>query len=159
MRKFTSKCTLLASKSQYPYVGIEIPSVLVDEYICDLRNVLSEREFSIFRANQSRRDRGKFHMTLIAPRETFENFDELFDISFETTLLGIGCAESGLDRAYYIVANCPKGDEIRDVLNLKKRDFHVTLGFDERDIHNVRKDVSTLLPPSKTLCENQNKVD
>ena len=145
----------MASKSKHPYVGIEIPRILVDEFISDLRKVLSQREFSIFCANQMRRDRGKFHMTLIAPRETFKNFDGLFDITFETTLLGLGFAESGTDRAYFIVADCPKGDEVRDNLSLKKRDFHITLGFDERDIHNVRKDVTTLLPINKALYENQ----
>lgn len=148
MNQYTAKCEVLASKSRFPYIGIKIPETVLEDHIKILQENVSRRAFVEMRENQSRRDRGSFHMTLIAPREGYETFDQsdFLNMQFNLSLIGVGHAKNETDEAFYVVVNCKEGDELRTNLSLKPRDFHITLGFRERDVHNVSKDETTLVP-------------
>ncbi|KAI0558223.1 Methyltransferase [Gracilaria domingensis] len=47
--------------------------------------------------------------------------------------------------AYYAVIKWPEAQRLRNEMGLPQKDFHITLGFTDKDIHNCRKDVNTLV--------------
>jgi len=59
--------------------------------------------------------------------------------------IGLGKQAQGDDEAYYVVLSWPGGEHIRERLGLPPKDFHITLGFRQRDVHGVPKDETTLL--------------
>jgi hypothetical protein len=54
-------------------------------------------------------------------------------------MLGIGTATKDTNTAYFIVCKSDKLDAIRTRYELPKHDFHVTLGFDAKDVFGVPK--------------------
>jgi predicted kinase len=53
--------------------------------------------------------------------------------------LGIGKVKKGDDETMYQVLEWPSGNTFRKKLGLDKRDFHLTLGFKNADIHNGKR--------------------
>lgn len=49
--------------------------------------------------------------------------------------------------AFFVVIEWPEAQRLRSQMGLPVKDFHITLGFTEKDIHNCRKDLSTLIYP------------
>jgi hypothetical protein len=62
--------------------------------------------------------------------------------------LGVAVGAAGAACAF-VVVDWPAGGAFRRVMGLPKADFHITLGFDAEDPHDVRKTKSSLLraPP------------
>jgi len=59
--------------------------------------------------------------------------------------LGIGrVAKSGAE-ALFVVVEWPSANQFLNTVGADKRDFHVTLGFKDKDIHGVAKNQTTLL--------------
>jgi hypothetical protein len=62
--------------------------------------------------------------------------------------LGIGNVSSGSSESFFIACCYPFGQVARDKLGLSSpRHFHVTLGFNPNDVHDVPKDLSTIIYP------------
>jgi atypical dual specificity phosphatase len=103
--------------------------------------------------NRVKRDGEHHHITLIQKNEleskvmidlletikTCKYYSKMFNI-------GIGRATKGNEEVYYQIIYWPIGNEIRRELNLPPKDFHVTLGFKNKDIHGINKGYSTLIP-------------
>ena len=62
-------------------------------------------------------------------------------------LRGLGVAVGAAGACAYVLVDWPGGKAFRRWMGLPSSDFHVTLGFDGEDPHDVRKDKSTLLRP------------
>jgi hypothetical protein len=60
-------------------------------------------------------------------------------------MLGVGKAESKGNTSYFIVCESDKLDAVRTRFELTKQDFHITIGFDKKDVFGVVKDKSSLL--------------
>lgn len=65
-------------------------------------------------------------------------------------VLGIGrqsekSIERGNNETFFLVCSYPRAAALRRKLGLKPKDFHITLGFDQRDIHDCSKGVDSLL--------------
>jgi hypothetical protein len=54
-------------------------------------------------------------------------------------MLGIGKAEAKGNTAYFVVCQSEKLDAIRTRFELPKHDFHITLGFNQKDVFGVPK--------------------
>jgi len=116
---------------------------------------LLPNNYSKYRENQSKRDHGVFHLTLVNPFEyQLLNKSSLkLGTYLNVTLVGLGkvCSDKELDSekktTYYVVANSNDGQFYRQKLLLKPKDFHVTLGFDPSDVYNQAKGQSTLIQP------------
>ena len=54
-------------------------------------------------------------------------------------MLGVGKAEAKGNAAYFVVCQSDKLDALRDRFELPKQDFHITLGFDKKDVFGVPK--------------------
>jgi len=72
--------------------------------------------------------------------------DQLED---DLTDLGLGMQSSNKNEAYFKVVQWPSAAALRTALGLPPKDLHVTVGFIFADIHDVKKDRSTLLDKSK----------
>jgi hypothetical protein len=76
--------------------------------------------------------------------ETFDKFINSLEPIFkyeidDLEMLGIGTASKGDNTTYFIVCNSDKLDAVRTRCELPKFDFHVTLGFNLKDVFSVRK--------------------
>jgi len=134
------------------YLGINIPHEIVDTYLTKLEGILSEEDYQLFTRNQQTRDSGKYHITVINVMDynrlskemgvdKFINSLELvFDYDIDDLeMLGIGTAAKDTNTTYFIVCKSDKLDAIRTRYELPKHDFHITLGFNPKDVFLVRK--------------------
>lgn len=116
------------------------------------------------------------HLTLVGPLEISqlpekykkdrvscarEAFEALKGTSFQILGVGrvidikpvvIGAEDNGNNETMFAVVLWPEAQKWRRSLGLGDKDFHITLGFQKSDIHNVPKDASTIFHPSAHTC-------
>ncbi|KAF0973492.1 hypothetical protein FDP41_008196 [Naegleria fowleri] len=63
----------------------------------------------------------------------------------EIKCLGIGRQAKGSDETLFLVVEWPSANSFLQKVNATTRDFHITLGFKDKDIHGVAKNYTTLL--------------
>jgi hypothetical protein len=133
------------------YVGINVPTADVEPHLERLKEVLGE-DYEIFTQNKMTRDRGHYHITVInvmdynrlAKEMGMSNFLESLELIFkypieDLEMLGVGTASGKGNTTYFIVCQSDSLDAIRTRFNLPKYDFHVTLGFNKKDVFGVPK--------------------
>jgi hypothetical protein len=136
------------------YVGINIPNEDVEPHLEKLKEILGEEDFEIFTQNQKMRDHGHYHITVINVMDCnrlskemgMSNFVKSVELAFEypvedLEMLGVGEASKNDNTAYFIVCSSDSLDAIRTRFNLTKQDFHVTLGFNTKDVFGVPKNL------------------
>ena len=143
------KLERLEDNAGLKYVGGKVPKADLAPFLAQLRALLG-KEFEAYRSEQVKRDHGEFHVTVVNPFEykKLNSTQQLLleqDLDYEVTLLGLGKAEKGDKKAFFIVAKSPKAQALRALLSLKEKDFHVTLGFSPTDVYGVAKNESTLI--------------
>lgn len=134
------------------YLGIDVPYEIVEPYLTKLEEILGKENYHIFTKNQQQRDHGNYHITVINVMDynrlskelgvdNFVNSLELvFDFEIDDLeMLGVGQAVKETNTAYFIVCQSDKLDAIRTRFNLPKQDFHVTIGFNPKDVFGVPK--------------------
>lgn len=128
------------------YIGAKVERTEVEKFLQQLKTILGD-EYQQYRLNQASRDGNTFHVTLVAPHEyQLMNKDEVaIGKTVRITLEGLGRVSQGSNTSYFVVASSSDGDFMRQTLRLTAKDFHVTLGFDKKDVYGVRKDESTLI--------------
>lgn len=115
-------------------------------------------DFLLYTGNQIARDGGKYHITVINVMDYGRLVKSLGMDKFLSALepileyeiddldmLGVGKAESKGNTSYFVVCESDKLDAVRTRFELPKQDFHITLGFDKKDVFGVTKDKSSLL--------------
>ncbi len=133
------------------YVGINIYTDIVYPYLNQLKEILDE-EYDIYTTAQRNRDHGHYHITVINVMEYnklskeqgidkfINSLESVFDFEVDDVkLMGIGKAERNENKAYFIVVNSEKLQEVRKKYGLQPIDFHITLGFHFKDVFGVRK--------------------
>jgi len=136
------------------YVGINIPESIVEQHLEKLKEILGEEDFEIFTQNQKMRDHGHYHITVINVMDCnrlskemgMANFVKSVELAFEypvedLELLGVGTASKNANTAYFIVCQSDSLDAVRTRFNLTKQDFHITLGFNAKDVFGVPKNL------------------
>jgi hypothetical protein len=136
------------------YVGINIPESVVEPHLEKLKQILGEEDFEVFIQNQKTRDHGHYHITVInvmdynrlSKEMGMTNFVQSLELIFkydieDLEMLGVGEASKNGNKAYFIVCQSDSLDAIRTRFNLPKQDFHVTLGFNTKDVFGVPKNV------------------
>lgn len=150
----TYKLTYLKDTIGNNYVGINIPNEIVEPHLEKLKEILGEEDFEIFTQNQKTRDHGHYHITVINVMDCnrlskemgMSNFVKSVELAFEypvedLELLGVGMASKNDNKAYFIVCSSDSLDAVRTRFNLTKQDFHVTLGFNTKDVFGVPKNL------------------
>jgi len=150
------KVTQLKDNQGQEYLGAIVSRAELSPYLVELEQVLGDR-FQQYRALQAARDHQLFHMTLLNPNEyqladkalveklLATDFNSNFSSQLNVTLLGLGKVERDDKQTYFVVAQSNDAQLIRQRFLLKNKDFHVTLGFNPRDIYGVKKDRTTLI--------------
>jgi len=134
------------------YLGIKIDKLEVLPFLDKLRSILDKEEYDLYTGNQQARDHGVYHMTVInamdynrlAKSMGVDNFVKALQPVLEyeiddLEMLGVGKAEAKGNTAYFVVCQSDKLDALRDRFELPKQDFHITLGFDKKDVFGVPK--------------------
>lgn len=133
------------------YLAINIPSNIIQPYLNEMEEILGDK-YETYTQNQQARDHGDYHMTIINVMDYNRLVKEMGMDQFVNSLnkiftyevddikfMGLGTAQRNENRAYFIVCNSDKLEAIRDRYELSKHDFHVTLGFNHKDVFGVRK--------------------
>lgn len=134
------------------YLGINVPYEIVEPYLTKLEELIGKENYEIFTKNQQQRDHGNYHITVINVMDynklskdigidKFINSLELvFDyVIDDLEMLGVGMATKVDNSAYFVVCQSDKLDAIRTRFGLGKQDFHITLGFNPKDVFGVSK--------------------
>ena len=134
------------------YLGIDLPTTIVQPDLNELREILGDNDYETFTENQIKRDGGHYHITVVnvvdynrlSKQMGIDKFVNSLDPIFKYTiddlkLLGVGRAQKNENTSFFIVCQSDKLDAVRERFNLPKQDFHITLGFKWRDVFGVRK--------------------
>ena len=134
------------------YLGIKIDKLEALPLLDKLRSILGKEEYGLYTGNQQARDHGAYHITVINVMEYGKLTKAMGMDKFVTALqpvleyeiddlemLGVGKAEAKGNTAYFVVCQSDKLDALRDRFELPKQDFHITLGFDKKDVFGVPK--------------------
>jgi hypothetical protein len=137
LRRLAEMIGHLAIFNHYLYLPAERPALSPDEeeLIKGLKN------------------RGEYHITIISaeevaklPPDTFEKGTR-YEIPGEPVERGLGKVQQGNDVVYFMVIDWPEAQQFRASYGLPPRDFHITMGYSNKDIHYV--------PKNKTLKEEK----
>lgn len=135
----------LTSQSNERYFGISIDSKIVRIEENKLNRHLGVKEFSEAKKNRENRDGPSYHLTIITPlevgslsKEHLKLLNDLPEMSFVPQK--VGHAVSGDNECWFITVHSPHGDYLRKQVGLPKKDFHITLGFRDEDVHDRPKD-------------------
>jgi len=134
------------------YLAIRIDKLEVLPFLDQLRSVLGKEDYDLYTGNQQSRDHGVYHMTVINVMDYgrltkamgMDKFVEALQPILEyeiddLEMLGVGKAEAKGNTAYFVVCQSDKLDAIRTRFELAKHDFHITLGFNQKDVFGVPK--------------------
>ena len=134
------------------YLGIDIPVNTIQPFLKDFREIVGDDDYEIYSELQIKRDRGDYHITVMNVADYNKLSNELgmdkFINSLEKVLkygiddmkmLGVGTAAKNMDRAYFIVCKSDKLQAVRNRYGLSEQDFHITIGFNYKDVFGVRK--------------------
>lgn len=134
------------------YVGVNVPTAVVEPHLERLKEILGEEDYQIFTQNQKNRDHGHYHITVINVMDCnrlskemgMVNFVKSVELAFQypiedLEMLGVGTASKNGNTTYFIVCQSDSLDAVRTRFNLPKHDFHVTLGFNAKDVFGVPK--------------------
>ena len=150
-RKLICEVARLKSNSGSVYLGCHVSEDSIRPFIDSLSIVLGEK-FEKFEKNRFERDGSDYHITILTTPEYKKSIKKARDICDEAIgsviefgISGVGHASKGDDNVYFIVLSSHEGAELRTRLGLKKKDFHITLGFSESDVHGVPKNESSLI--------------
>jgi hypothetical protein len=67
------------------------------------------------------------------------------EIDYNWVNLGVGKAVKQGEEAMYQVIQWDSANKFRSALHLERKDFHITLGFKSKDVHDVAKNDTTLV--------------
>ena len=134
------------------YLGIDIPVNTIQPFLKDFCEIVGEDDYNTYTKLQQERDHGKYHITIINVMEynmlckevgmdKFVNsLDKIFKYGIDDLkMMGVGTAAKNMDRAYFIVCKSDKLQAVRNRYGLSEQDFHITIGFNYKDIFGVRK--------------------
>ncbi len=113
-----------------------------------------------WRTNRIKRDGQNYHITIIKSTETIP---EKLPVNTNWQIVGL----KQTDQVAFLVVHYPAGDKFRKAHGLGNQDFHITLGWANKDVHDIDKSVCSLEPTefvnlefykSPTLLEKQTEI-
>jgi hypothetical protein len=134
------------------YIGLDIQKSNIEEILDLWEDSFPNKNIYIdMKSNKYSRDKGNYHITVINVMEVnklieqdSDNRNKLNDLLGKVVnveLKGIGSAvdEKRGNEAHFIVADSPELDEVRESFGLGNQDFHITIGFDKKDVFGKSK--------------------
>ncbi len=142
------------SNTGYKYLKGSIPQDVVEPYLKHLKTILSPEDYKKYTQNQQKRDSGKYHVTIVRPDEykaLNKDFSSFIGYPISIRCFGIGNIREVDNETYFLVCQSQNAANLRQYLKLPTQNFHVTLGFKEKDIFDRPKDKSSLISPYSLL--------
>lgn len=148
MNTIIGKCEILQDKTGQSYLAVDIKE---DQYSA-FANFMLCNNFHKDVERKLIRDKNCYHVTLInaaqwgslAKRElTEEVLDLLNGKEFSFNCHGIGKAQKDENTAHFLILENAELNQLRAKYDLKPHDFHMTLAFNEKDVHGVPKNKET----------------
>jgi len=140
-----------AERSVSPhYLGFSVNNEAVRPSLEALAAMVPVSTFKRITKRRDERDgEGHYHMTVISPSDYRKLRKAGVEVnkskSFDFTVKGVGTQRNDESQSWFAVVESPEAQEYRRSLGLDPHDFHVTLGFTHKDVHGLRKDLSTLI--------------
>ena len=129
------------------YHGMRVNEELVVEHVNAWRNELGVEASDMEQAKIERDGDYSFHITVLSPKETRQlrkSGTIIEEQGFAYTLSGIGQAVDGEKEAWFVIVKSDEMNDYRNELGLPPKDFHITIGFKNADVHTMPKDDSSL---------------
>lgn len=148
MNKITGICEILHDKTGQPYLAIDIQ----EEHYSSFAKFMLVNNFHQDVERKLIRDKGHYHVTIINAAQwgslvKRELDDEVLQSLNKKELSfichGIGKAEKEGNNAHYAILENDEINQFRAKYDLKPHDFHMTLAFNEKDVHGVPKNKET----------------
>ncbi|WP_125184551.1 Cap15 family cyclic dinucleotide receptor domain-containing protein [Hyphobacterium indicum] len=143
--------SIISNKSGKPYLGCKLEKANIKQYLEQVSDILGS-DFQYFENNRRDRDGVDYHVTILSPEEYRQLVEREKNnlipfvgklIRFE--ILGVGRAVHNDDEAFFVVLESSEADALRKQLAIGDRDFHITIGFSEADVHGVSKGKDALI--------------
>jgi hypothetical protein len=147
---FVGKVKQIYSLLDGPYLGISVsPCEFVFAFDV-LSTLVSPDEYLTLTSRQANRDSSLFHITVVTPNEyaAITSTESQAFVGGQTvgfSMLGLGRAQFAEDECFFVVVESLEIQAIRQAVGLPAKDLHITIGFNSSDIHNARKDRTSLL--------------
>ncbi len=150
MNKITGKCELHYDKTGQSYLAVDIS----ESHYAPYANFMLCNDFYDDVQRKLTRDKGCYHVTLISAahwggltkRElTNEILNELNGKEITFVCHGIGRAEKDEHYAHFAILENQDINDFRAKYDLPPHDFHMTLAFNEKDVHGVPKNKETCI--------------
>lgn len=130
------------------YFGCHVERTSLDSHLKAFRSQVGAERAAIMEANKAARDRGYvYHLTVVTPPEMkslaggLSAFPPAVNVSYD----GIGSAEDKGSEAWFVVCSSPELESWRRENTLAPKDFHITLGFEPKDVHTKPKGKSSIV--------------
>ena len=149
----SSPVEILKDREGLVYLGCSVSVEKILPYLKRLNAEVGTEKYLRLREHQARRDLQSFHVTLVNPFElkAIDREQALAAAPCEFDWIGLGSVKKDSAESYFVVLESSRAQNYRESLGLKRKDFHVTLGFEPADIYGVNKGKSTLLPEHPKL--------
>jgi hypothetical protein len=142
--------TNLADLDGLRYLGAVMPDPVVARYLEALGRHVGADRLAELTACKARRDGpDSYHVTVVSPPLLRDEVEQVWAeivrrremVSLD--LYGIGSVRNKAAVTYYIIADSPAIQTLRERTGLPPATLHVTLGFSPHDIYDRRKDHAT----------------
>ncbi|MEM9810057.1 MAG: hypothetical protein AAF788_02425 [Pseudomonadota bacterium] len=128
-----------------PYLGMMMREPFLGQIAHRLLRSWEGLDAHRFLTRRRERNGQQHHITLVAPPEMTKviRSRRVVGRQLSFAVQGAGCVKAPDGKSYFLLLDAPCADQLRSLLGLPNKDFHLTLGFSPQDIHTMRKNRST----------------
>jgi hypothetical protein len=144
---FRKPLVMLKDRLGNPYIGIKFYPHELQTFADELGTHLGD-EYDLFSSKRINRDGENYHITLLNVSEfkaAKQKATLILGLVVELEIIGIGKGEGNGNTVYYGVVISKQLDNIFYDFYDYKKDFHVTFGFNTKDVYGICKGVETLI--------------
>ena len=137
--------------------GNDYLAIKIDEqHFSDFIKLMNNLNLNLELSKKEERDCGEYHVTFLNVMEyqKYEqtNIEKLNTIkkdflnkSFSLNILGLGSISKDENKTYYLIIENNDINNICDKNNLPLKNWHITMGFNNKDLFHAPKDISTII--------------
>lgn len=159
--KISGELKIIQDRIGQDYLAVVIRPDITSYYI----NFLSTKIEDNFIHNQQKRDKNTYHITVLNSMEfnyLKEKDSEQFNLKlneyinqfYDFFTYGIGTAKKNENQTFFVISENETLNLFREKFSLGRKDFHITLGFDKKDVFNLPKDKSSVIYTNNDLWKS-----
>lgn len=145
-KRISGTIELLPLNEVARFIGLAISLQSIQTFVSKLCSLNGGRKYF---DNYCQNRTGKYHLTLVSSVEfPFINNSEILKLigqEVEVKLIGLGSATENTECCFFVVCESFDLSSLRANLALPIKDFHITIGFGNRDLHEISKGKDSLI--------------